>query len=82
MTNQADYYICPGCGDDVRVGSQGCPKCNNLDPWEIEDTEIYDGLDLPEDPDMPVRQHTFTIKPLWIITAAILLLAIIFGFIL
>ena len=47
----ADYYICPGCGDDVKVGSAGCPKCNNLDPWEIEDTESYDGVDLPEDDD-------------------------------
>ena len=44
-----DHYICPGCGDEVRVGSKGCPKCNHLDPWEIEENESYDGIDLPDD---------------------------------
>lgn len=45
----ADYYICPECGAEVKVGSQGCPKCNDPDPWEMEDTEVHDGLDLPDD---------------------------------
>jgi hypothetical protein len=22
-----DYYICPMCGDELRVGSRGCPRC-------------------------------------------------------
>ncbi|MEO0413378.1 MAG: hypothetical protein AAF226_00340 [Verrucomicrobiota bacterium] len=42
-------YICPSCGAEVKVGSKGCPKCNNLDPWEIEGNDAYDGLDLPDD---------------------------------
>lgn len=72
--NQIDYYICPGCGDDVRVGSKGCPKCNHLDPWEIEDNEIYDGLDLPEDSEgEPMRNRRINLQPVWAVTAVLLL---------
>lgn len=44
----ADYYLCPGCGNDVKVGSAGCPKCNHLDPWEVE-SDYPDGVNLPGD---------------------------------
>ena len=44
---EADWYACPSCGDEVRVGSTGCRKCRSLpagpkDAWP-------DGVDLPED---------------------------------
>lgn len=26
---EADWYACPFCGDEVRVGSDGCPKCSS-----------------------------------------------------
>jgi len=86
--NKADYYICPGCGGEVRVGSRGCPKCNQLDPWEIEDNEIYDGVDLPDDEfdykkfvanefgGQVVNRKGFSL--FWWIVAVILLIAMIF----
>lgn len=82
-----DYYICPGCGAEIRVGSKGCPKCNNLDPWEIEDNDVYDGLNLPDDDfdyDEFVKNEfgSGEVKRgkslLWWIAAVILLIALFF----
>ena len=70
----ADYYMCPGCGDDVKVGSLGCPKCEKLDPWEIEETEIYDGVDLGDDQSVPKKYRKVEIRPLWIGVAFFLFL--------
>ena len=53
-----NHFICPGCGAEVRVGSNGCPRCtrqpktkrkSSPKPWEQD--EAHDGLDLdlPED---------------------------------
>ncbi len=53
---KADYFICPDCGAEVRVGSRGCARCaseratkawDKRQPWEQD--EVYDGLDLPDD---------------------------------
>jgi hypothetical protein len=85
---EVDYYLCPGCGREVRVGSQGCPQCNQLDPWEQDDTEIYDGLDLPDDKfdyqqflknefgDKKINTNGLSL--FWWIVAIILLIALIF----
>ena len=45
-SREADWYACPSCGDEVRVGSAGCVKCRVL-PGEAEDA-WPDGVDLPE----------------------------------
>ena len=53
---KADYFICPDCGAEVRVGSRGCSRCasdratktwDDRKPWEQD--EAYDGVDLPDD---------------------------------
>lgn len=56
---KVDFYICPHCGAEVRVGSKGCNRCASeratknwhapakRRPWEQDET--YDGLDLPDD---------------------------------
>lgn len=47
---KSDYYICPECGAEVRVGSKGCSRCASeraTKHWEQD--EIYDGLDLPDE---------------------------------
>ena len=41
---EADWFACPTCGDEVRVGSAGCRKCRG-----INQTDWPDGVDLPED---------------------------------
>lgn len=62
---KVDFYICPECGAEVRVGSKGCAKCASQQAtkkWDDdaeakprrpkkswEQDEVYDGLDLPED---------------------------------
>jgi hypothetical protein len=38
----ADWYACPGCGAEVRVGSRGCTTCSGKS-WEQD--EYLDGLD-------------------------------------
>ncbi len=41
-----DWYACPSCGDEVRVGSSGCPRCRDMP--DVEDDATYlDGVDLP-----------------------------------
>lgn len=55
-----DYWICPGCGKELRVGVKGCPRCAKPQrpkpkkpaktarhSWEQD--AAYDGLDLPDD---------------------------------
>lgn len=44
---EADWYACPTCGDEVKVGSAGCRKCVALPP--VPDEVWPDGVDLPED---------------------------------
>ena len=54
---KVDYFICPECGAEVRVGSKGCGRCaseratkkwrEEPKPWEQD--EVHDGLDLPDD---------------------------------
>ena len=85
-----EFYICPGCGVEVKVGSPGCPKCNNLDPWEIEENGAHDGLDLPDDDfdyDEFVEKEFSDRLPkrgkalFWWITAVILLIAFLFAWV-
>ncbi|MEM9481053.1 MAG: hypothetical protein AAGA58_15485 [Verrucomicrobiota bacterium] len=86
--NSVDYYICPGCGAELAVGSNGCPTCNKeavkKKSWEQDN--YLDGLDLPGEEDEfdyeEFKQREFGgglrpkgIKPLWWITGIILVLA-------
>ena len=51
-TETEDYFVCPTCGANVRVGRSGCPKCNpprERKSWEQD--EAYDGVDLQDDDD-------------------------------
>ena len=82
----ADRYICPGCGKEVGVGSDGCPTCNPAKPWEQD--ENLDGLDLdlPEDDNFDYEEFTRRefgggaksagLKPIWIGAAIAALLAL------
>jgi hypothetical protein len=84
----ADWYACPGCGGEVRVGSRGCPKCSGK-PWEQE--EYLDGLD-PEDFDYddfvkrefgsgPARLKPAGLAWKWWITAVLLLAAMVWAWV-
>ncbi len=56
-----DFWICPGCGAELKVGVKGCPKCSvptrkrrrrvrakgGKRPWESDAGS--DGLGLPDD---------------------------------
>ena len=44
---ETDWYACPTCGDEVRVGSSGCRKCRSA-PGLAEDA-WPDGLNVPDD---------------------------------
>jgi hypothetical protein len=46
----ADWYACPSCGAEVRVGSRGCPSCRSGAAPNWQQDESLDGLDLPDDP--------------------------------
>lgn len=51
---EADWYACPSCGDEVRVGSSGCQRCSargpltDLDAGDDE-TDLSGLPDAPED---------------------------------
>ncbi len=42
----ADFYLCPKCGREVRVGSNRCLHCEPKRSWEQDDG--CDGLDLAD----------------------------------
>ncbi len=44
----ADYYACPGCGAEVRVGSRGCPECKDK-PASWEQDDYLDGVNVPDE---------------------------------
>ena len=59
---KAEYFICPECGAEVRVGSRGCARCASdraTKAWDKKkppsdsaswsQDEVYDGLDIPEE---------------------------------
>lgn len=71
----ADYYMCPGCGKDIKVGAKGCPECDHLDPWEIEETEVYDGMgefDHEDDQSLPSKHKTTELPKFWIGVALVM----------
>lgn len=40
---EADWFACPTCGDEVRVGSSGCQKCRGTQPGDpAQDPEDFD----------------------------------------
>lgn len=51
-----EYYLCPKCGNDVKVGSPYCPTCTppkkrpkkaSPEPWQQDD--YLDAIDLPDE---------------------------------
>ena len=79
--------ICPACGEDVPRNALACPECgaDHESGWR-EDADTYDGVDLPDDDfnyDEFVKQQFGSsrkpsfIKPVWWITAIILIVALI-----
>ena len=78
--------VCPVCGEDVPPRALACPECgaDHRSGWQ-EDTESYDGVDLPDDDfndEEFVRQEFGSsrrpaIKRAWWITAILLIAALI-----
>ncbi|HWB03918.1 MAG TPA: hypothetical protein VG796_12900 [Verrucomicrobiales bacterium] len=86
----ADWYACPSCGAEVRVGSRGCPQCISGKGAKWEQDNYLDGVDVPEDAAEfdyddfvkrefggrgPSRLKPHGIKWKWWITAVLLLAA-------
>jgi hypothetical protein len=78
---------CPVCGEDVPRGARACPECgaDHNSGWR-ENAETYDALNLPGesfDYDEFVEQEfgssakSPAIKPLWWVTAVLVLAAMI-----
>src|SRR6266571_8429298 len=79
--------ICPVCGGDVPRRALACPQCgaDHNSGWR-EDADTYDGVDLPDEGfnyEEFVKQEfgsspkTAAIKPVWWITAILLIIAFI-----
>ncbi len=54
----ADWFTCPTCGAEVRVGALSCRSCGADDTTGWSQATDYDDLDLPE-PDGPEIPDTF-----------------------
>lgn len=73
-----DYFICPQCGNEVRVGSRGCKNCA---PVEASGKDDYlDGIELPDEEfdydefterEFGGKVKPRDIKPLWWVTGVI-----------
>lgn len=46
----ADWYACPSCGAEVRVGSRGCPQCTPGAGGKWKQDKYLDAVDLPDEP--------------------------------
>ncbi|WOO42434.1 hypothetical protein [Rubellicoccus peritrichatus] len=44
-----DYFICPVCGEDVKVGALSCPACGACEKTGLKGDDSGYGLDLPDD---------------------------------
>jgi hypothetical protein len=54
----ADWYACPSCGGEVRVGSSGCKACGPGIPEAWLQDDYLNGIDLP-DKDSDFRYEEF-----------------------
>jgi hypothetical protein len=74
--------VCPVCGEAVPPRALACPECgaDHRSGWQ-EDTEPYDGVDLPDD-DFDYQEFVkqefgssrrLAIKRIWWITAILLI---------
>jgi len=43
------YFICPNCGTEVKIGSKACPECGSDEKTGWNDFTYLDGIDLSED---------------------------------
>jgi len=79
--------VCPVCGEDVPRDALACPNCgaDHNSGWG-EHAETYDAVDLPDDDfnyeefvkqEFESSQETAGIKPVWWITAILLIVAFI-----
>lgn len=79
--------VCPVCGEDVPANAVACPECgaDHKSGWAGH-ADAYDGVDLPDehfDYEEFVKQEFGSspkgpfIKPIWWITAVILIVALI-----
>ena len=79
--------VCPVCGEEVPRGALACPECgaDHNSGWR-EDADTYDGVDLPEHDfnyddfvkrEFGSRAKPAAIKPVWWITAILLIVAFI-----
>lgn len=57
-----DWFACPVCGEEVRVGALVCPGCGSDDETGWSEEAEYDGVELPDDtfgdPARPTRQQS------------------------
>ena len=88
-STSSEFFACPSCGAEVRVGSSRCFRCQPQRSWEQD--EACDGLDLPdseEDWDYEdfVRREfdaggrppgTVRIRPIWVVVAVGLVLVML-----
>ena len=76
----ADYYICPGCGEEVEVGSRACETCEPPKPWEkVGDDEQFDYDEFIEE-EFGGGKKPRGIHKLWALTALILLIIWLSGY--
>jgi hypothetical protein len=80
--------VCPVCGEDVPPKSLACPECgsDHNTGWK-KNAATYDGLNLPDEDEFNYDEFVERefgggappsktgLKPIWWITAAVLLLA-------
>lgn len=46
-SKSADYFICPNCGEEVRVGSSSCPNCGSDEKTGWNEDDDYSHINLP-----------------------------------
>ena len=72
---------CPNCGEYVEAGAVACEECGSCAEtgWN-EEEEVYDGLDLPSEPENELPRKSRGLGGALLTAALIVLLVYVFVF--
>jgi predicted nucleic acid-binding Zn ribbon protein len=78
---------CANCGAAIPRNAKACPECGADERTGWRENSIYDGLDLPDDPDepgaagRPAARQVNGIAWYWWVVGAILLVLVVLRFV-
>jgi predicted nucleic acid-binding Zn ribbon protein len=71
---------CANCGADIPHNASACPECGADERTGWRETSIYDGLDLPDEPEKsPLGETRKPVRVFWLLIGVGLLILLVMG---